>query len=116
MNEKNKLWGCLPTKKNLAVVRKYRHFKATREYCLIISPDQPEGAVEMTDEFIKALTPQDWTWIETESEAIRTEQEEKYHDELMRKQAEFLERFKAELMKVKEGQENAGDDGPRTGE
>lgn len=108
--EKNKLWGCLPTKKNLATVRKYRHFKATNEYCLVISPDQPEGAVEMTDEFIKALTPQDWAWIETESAAIRSEYEEKFHDELMQKQKEFIERFRSELIKAKEGLENAGED------
>lgn len=116
MIEKNKLWGCLPTKKNLAEIRKYRHFKATSEYCLIISPEQPECAVEMTDEFLKALTPADWQWIAAESDAIRSEEEAVYHDELMRKQNEFLERFKAELMKVKEGTENAGDHAERTGE
>lgn len=116
MIEKNKLWGCLPTKKNLAIVRKYRHFKATGDYCLIISPDQPECAVEMTDEYIKALTPQDWAWIEAESAAIRVEEEALYHEELMQKQAEFLERFKEELKKMKEGQNDAGDDADRTGE
>ena len=109
MIEKNKLWGCLPTKKNLAEVRKYKHFKATSDYCLIISPEQPNGAVEMTEEFLKALTPADWQWITAESDVIRAEEEVAYHDELIQKQKEFLTRFEAELKKVKEGLDNAGD-------
>lgn len=110
MIEKNKLWGCLPTKKNLATIRKYKHFKATNDYCLVISPEQPDGTVEMTDEFIKALTAQDWAWIESESAAIRSEYEKIYHSELMRQQEAFLKRFAEELEKRKEGNENAGDD------
>ena len=59
MIEKNKLWGCLTSKKNLAIVRKYKHFKATGSYCLVISPEQPDCCVEMTEEFIRELTPQE---------------------------------------------------------
>lgn len=116
MIEKNKLWGCLTSKKNLAIIRKYKHFKATGSYCLVISPDKPDCCVEMTEEFIRELTPQDWAWITAESNAIRSEYETIYHDELMQKQTEFLERFKSELIKVRGELEDAGDDADRTEE
>ena len=108
--EKNRLWGCLPTEENLKTLQKYKHCKANAGYCLVIAPEQPEDMVEMTDEYLHELTPADWQWLLREGEAIRREEEIALYDEMIAKQEEFLGRFKAELLKMKEGSTNAGRD------
>lgn len=113
--ESNRLWACKPTESNLEALGAYPHSKASSEYCLIISPSGEDWMVEISGGDTQLLTARDWQWILSESEKIRREEEIKYHDELMRKQDEFLRRFAEELAALKETSEEESSDGGNAG-
>lgn len=95
--EHYKLWGLLPTAENLKELRKQKYFYANSDHCLVVAEEAPAGAVEMTEEYIRLFRADDWAWIYAVGEQIRREQEEKYHEEILMRQKEFLALFEAEL-------------------
>ena len=113
--EDNKLWACVPTEQNLQALKKFSHFKATPEYCLVISPDGEDWMVEIEGENVSLLTEPDWQWIVAESEKIRREDEERYRAELLASQDEFLKRFADELKRIREMAERETGDGGDAG-
>ena len=113
--EDNRLWACAPTENNLKALKQYPHFKATSEYCLVISPHGEDWMVEIEGVNVSLLTEQDWQWLVAESEKIRREDEERYRAELLASQDEFLKRFAEELSRVRETTERETDDGGDVG-
>lgn len=93
----NKLWVAQTNSLALALAETHPHAYANADHCLYIGAEKPEGAVEVTDALIPYLTESDWAWIYAESDKIRQEQEELYHEEIQRAQEEFLARFEKEL-------------------
>lgn len=100
----NKLWVAQTNSLALALAETHPHAYANADHCLYIASECPYGAVEVTDALIPYLTESDWAWIYAESDKIRQEQEEQYHEEIQRAQEEFLARFEKEL-------KAAGDEG-----
>lgn len=100
----NKLWVAQTNSLALALAETHPHAYANADHCLYIASECPCGAVEVTDALIPYLTESDWAWIYAESDKIRQEQEEQYHEEIQRAQEEFLARFEKEL-------KAAGDEG-----
>nr|DAI49467.1 MAG TPA: hypothetical protein [Caudoviricetes sp.] len=105
---KNKLWALPTTEKNLKLQEKFSHFYSDADHVLIISPEMPEGATEVTSEIEYLLSQADWLWIWSESAAIQREGEIKYRKELADYMKGFAERFFAELEKVKKGGADIG--------
>lgn len=93
----NKLWVAQTNSLALALAEAHPHAYANADHCLYIASECPYGAVEVTDALIPYLTERDWVWIYAESDKIRQEQEEQYHEEIQRAQEEFLARFEKEL-------------------
>lgn len=93
----NKLWVAQTNSLALALAEAHPHAYANADHCLYIASECPYGAVEVTDALIPYLTESDWAWIYAESDKIRQEQEEQYHEEIQRAQEEFLARFEKEL-------------------
>ena len=93
----NKLWVAQTNSLALALAETHPHAYANADHCLYIASECPYGAVEVTDALIPYLTESDWAWIYAESDKIRQEQEEQYHEEIQRAQEEFLARFEKEL-------------------
>ena len=99
---KNKLWALPTTEKNLKLQERFSHFYSDADHILIISSEEPEGAIEVTPDLEYLLAQSDWLWIWSESNAIRCEEELKYRKELDYYMKGFEERFLAELEKLKE--------------
>lgn len=93
----NRLWGGLPTEKNLALADRYPHFYANSDHILVISEERPDGLVEMNGKFEDALDAQDWRWILEQREALLREQEAKTGTTFEEVGNDFLNRFEAEL-------------------
>lgn len=102
----NRLWVCRSTAENIERAEKFEYFKANERYCLVITDETPEKMAEVTEEAAKSLTQQDWAWITAVGNKIKADAE---YRELTEKTKEVLNRFEAELIKAKEGRENAGD-------
>ena len=107
----NKLWICRSTEENIKRCEEYPYFTANERYCLVITDRTPEKMAEIGNDAAKFLTAQDWIWVRAVGEKIRAEVE---YEALQEEQKKFLERFEAELRKMKEGSDNAGnpDGGP----
>ena len=101
----NRLWVCRSTAENITRAEKYEYFKANDKYCLVITDEEPEAMAEVTGDAARSLTIQDWEWIKSVGAKIKAEQEYKAFEA---EQKKFLERFEAELIKAKEGLDNAG--------
>lgn len=99
---KNRLWALPTTEKNLKLQEIFEHFYSDADHVLIISPETPEGAREVTPELEYLLTRADWLWIWNESAAIQHEDEEKYREEIQESMKDFEKRFFAELEKLKQ--------------
>lgn len=102
---KNKIWGCITTSEAINCLSSYKYFFANANHCLVISDEQPEGTVLMTDEFIKRFKADDWLWIDSVIDDVRREQLEK-NPELAEKKKEeeedFLKRFRQGLIEWRE--------------
>lgn len=102
---KNKIWGCITTSEAINRLSSYKYFFANANHCLVISDEQPEGTVLMTDEFIKRFKADDWLWIDSVIDEVRREQLEK-NPELAEKKKEeekdFLNRFRQGLIEWRE--------------
>lgn len=106
-----RLWAMLPTGDNLKKAAQYKRSYANSDHVLIISEDAPAGAVELKEEYYSLLKQEDWAWIYAESDRIRREQEEQYHDELIKRQEDFLKRFEEGLKARKAEMLNGGTEG-----
>ena len=93
----NKLWGGLPTEKNMELAERYPHFYANRDHVLVISTEKPDGLVEISGELEDALDPQDWRWLIEERDVLLKEQKREYEAEIGKMGNEFLDKFEAEL-------------------
>lgn len=102
----NRLWVCRSTAENIARAEKYEYFKANAKYCLVITDETPEKMAEITGDAVRSLTVQDWAWIKSVGDKIRTEEE---YREFQRQQREFISRFEEELKNAKEGLTDGGD-------
>lgn len=98
---KNKLWALPTTEKNLKLQERFSHFYSDADHILIISSEEPEGAIEVTPELEYLLSQADWLRIWDASADIRREEELKYRKELDEYMKGFEERFLAELEKLK---------------
>lgn len=107
--KKNRLWGLTPTSENLNNAQGYPHSYACADHCLVISPEEPDGAMEIREELYKYLTNDDWDWIFRESDKIRLEQEETYSAEIRAAQKEFLAKFEEQLRARKAELSGGGD-------
>lgn len=105
---KNKLWALPTTEKNLKLQEKFSHFYSDADHILIISPEMPSGATEVSPDLEWLLTQADWLWIWSESTAIQCEEEQKYRKELDDYMKGFEERFLAELDKMQKGGADIG--------
>lgn len=103
-----RLWVCRSTAENIARAEKYEYFKANEKYCLVITEQEPEKMAEVTSDAASSLTQQDWTWIKAVGEKIRAETEYRL---LQEEQKKFLNRFEAELRRMKEGQSDGRESG-----
>lgn len=107
----NKVWGCITTAKAIEKYRSYKFFFANANHILVISDEQPEGMVEMTEEYIKLFKGDDWLFINSVAEQVQREQMEKYPEEaeqLEREGMEFLQKFRQELEAVRVGANKEG--------
>lgn len=112
----NKLWVAQTNSLALALAECHPHAYANADHCLYIATECPYGAVEVTDALIPYLTESDWAWIYAESDKIRQEQEEQYHEEIQRAQEEFLARFEADLKSaIAEGENGEPEKDEHTG-
>lgn len=90
---KNKLWALCADEESLETAGKYRHIMANDDHCLIISPDNPGGAVEADDEILKLLSPEERAWVLRESQEIWKEWEREHREEWIKSIDDFCERF-----------------------
>lgn len=104
-----RLWACKPTAKNMRALQGFPHFKAGPRYCLVIDEKGPKGAIEITGEHVKLLTERDWNWILQVRDELLMADEAEHREELTAAKERFLSRFEAELLKRREGEDNAGD-------
>lgn len=98
--KKNKIWGCMSTVDNINRLRTYPFFFANSNHCLVITDDQPEGTVEMTEEFQERFKADDWLWIYSVLGRVQKAQEEKYPEaakELEIENQAFIKRFRDNL-------------------
>ena len=103
--KKNKIWGCITTSEAIDRLCGYKYFFANANHCLVISDEQPEGTVEMTDEFMKRFQMDDWAWIFSVVDFVRKEQLDKnpeLAEEMEKKNEEFLDRFHKGLIEWRE--------------
>ena len=103
---KNKLWGCITTSEAIEKLKEYQYFFANADHILVISDEQPDGMVEMTDEYIKLFKSDDWMFLNAVVDTVRREQLEKYPEEaekLLQEQNEFIMRFRHELEEMRVG-------------
>ncbi len=105
---KNKLWALPTTEKNLKLQEKFSHFYSDADHILIISPEMPDSATEVSPDLEWLLTQADWLWIWSESAVIQREEEQKYRKELDNYMKGFEERFLAELDKMQKGGADIG--------
>lgn len=97
----NKIWGCITTSEAIERLCGYRFFFANSNHCLVISDEQPEGTVLMTEEFMERFKADDWRWIDSVIDDVRKEQLEKHKelaDKKEKQDEEFLERFRKSLI------------------
>lgn len=95
--ESNRLWVMPCTAEAIQASETHAHAYACNDHCLFIGPRGPEGSVEVNEALIGYLTREDWAWIYSESDKIRREQEEQYHQQVLEAQKRFFERFEADL-------------------
>lgn len=98
---KNRIWGCITTSEAIERLSSYKYFFANANHCLVVSDEQPEGTVLMTEEFIERFKEDDWLWIDTIIDGIRREQLDKYPEiaeEKNKSDEEFLKRFRQGLI------------------
>lgn len=103
--KKNKIWGCITTNEAIERLSEYKFFFANANHCLVISDEQPEGTVEMTDEFIKRFKEDDWMWITSIIDLVRKEQIDNNPNlakEMEKQNEEFLARFRKGLVEWRE--------------
>ena len=96
----NRIWGAATTAENIERLRQYPFFFANSNHCLVIADEQPEGTVEMTEEFQKRFKKDDWAWIQSVIGQVQQAQMEKYPEEaklLEEENEKFLTRFREEL-------------------
>ena len=102
---KNKIWGCITTSDAVERLSKYKYFFANANHCLVISDEQPDGTVQMTDEFIERFKADDWQWIDSVIDEVRREQIEKnpkLAEKVEKDNEEFLKRFRQGLIDWRE--------------
>lgn len=102
--QKNKLWGGLPTQKNIQLMEHYPWSYANSDHVFIISPIAPEGMKEITERFYPCFKADDWEWINKVSAEIQKEEESKYAEEYLNWQMEFLQKLEKELKQRKDGE------------
>lgn len=98
--KKNKIWGAHSTVDNIERLREYPFFFANSNHCLVISDTQPEGTVEMTEEFLQRFKADDWAWIQSVMSRVQQSQFEQYpeaSEELINKTQLFMKKFRDEL-------------------
>lgn len=95
--ESNRLWVMPCTENAIKASENHPHAYACNDHCLFIGQSGPEGSVEVNEELIGYLTREDWAWIYSESDNIRREQEEQYHQQMIEAQKRFFARFEADL-------------------
>lgn len=105
---KNKLWALPTTEKNLKLQERFSHFYSDADHILIISSEEPEGAIAVTPELEYLLSQADWLWIWDAGTDIRREEELKYRKELDDYMKDFEKRFFAELDKMQKGGADIG--------
>lgn len=105
---KNKLWALPTTEKNLKLQERFSHFYSDVDHILIISSEEPEGAIVVTPELEYLLSQADWLWIWDAGTDIRREEELKYRKELDDYMKDFEKRFFAELDKMQKGGADIG--------
>lgn len=105
---KNKLWALPTTEKNLKLQERFSHFYSDADHILIISSEEPEGAIVVTPELEYLLSQADWLWIWDAGTDIRREEELKYRKELDDYMKDFEKRFFAELDKMQKGGADIG--------
>ena len=104
----NRLWAAPTNSRTLETMQRYRNVYACSDHILIIHEDRPKGFEEVDEELAPYLSLDDWAWLWNESERIRREQEQNYHDELTEAREAFLKRFEAALEAARrEEEENA---------
>jgi len=102
----NKIWGCVTTSKAIDALSSFPFFFANSDHILVISDEQPDGMVEMTEEYQKRFKDDDWMFVDSVLDKVRKEQIEKYHEEaekLEQEHNEFLIRFRNELEAIRVG-------------
>lgn len=98
--KKNKIWGTISTVDNIDRLRDYPFFFANSNHCLVISDVQPEGTIEMTEEFMQRFKEDDWAWIQSVISNVQQAQMKQYPEaaeELEKANEKFLKRFREEL-------------------
>lgn len=98
--KKNKIWGAVSSAENIEKLRGYPFFYANSNHCLVIADEQPDGTVEMTDEFLQRFKEDDWSWIQSVISKVRQAQIKQYPEaaeELEKANKQFLKRFREEL-------------------
>lgn len=90
--KKNKIWGCITTTEAIERLCEYKYFFANANHCLVISDEQPEGTVEMTEEFIERFKEDDWLWLTSVIDMVRKDQIDNY-PELAEEQEKINEEF-----------------------
>lgn len=99
--KENKIWGCITSSESIKRLSSYApFFFANSNHILVIADEQPEGTVEMTDEFMKLFKADDWMFIDAVIGEVQKAQLEKYPEEaekLQKEGLEFIARFRQEL-------------------
>ena len=101
----NKIWGCITTNEAVERLSNYKYFFANQNHCLVISDEQPEGTVQMTEEFIERFKADDWQWLDSVIDDVRREQIEKnpkLAEKMEKNNEEFLKRFRQGLIDWRE--------------
>ena len=99
---KNRLWALPAKEESLKTAEKYRYSYAEPDHVLVVSPDAPEGAKEITEEYMPLLSGADWEWIMLTSRQIANDQAAEFQEELKRQQDEFLKKFEEKLKELRE--------------
>ena len=118
---RNKLWALASTPENLRLCEQYPRSRADSDHCLIIASERPPGAVEMNDELLGLIPPDEWAWVLNEGRKIRLEEARDDPKELKEAIDAFLQRFEKGLLaaraegKRSEQEEKTGTDGAAAG-
>lgn len=102
---KNRIWGCATSSRAVERLSGYPYFFANSDHCLVVASEQPQGTVEMTEEYIERFGEDDWQWLEAVIADIWKKQEEEHSDLAVKKEkAEeaFLKRFRESLLEWRE--------------